>query len=118
MEWAASFPDVNCEKIQSLVSLIQAPSPEHLCFVKTIKQDVVVPRKTTVSIKCRANTGPVEKRIPVLFEPSSEQSWPSGLQMTEELPTMGHPVESKLMSLTPAIMTLHLTNEQFWEHYS
>ncbi|CAB3994835.1 Hypothetical predicted protein, partial [Paramuricea clavata] len=72
MEWAASFPDVNCAKIQSLVSLIQAPSPEHLCFVKTIKQDVVVPRKTTVSIKCRANTGPVEKRIPVLFEPSKE----------------------------------------------
>jgi hypothetical protein len=27
---------------------------------------------------------------------------------------MGHPVESKLMSLTPAIMTLHLANEQFW----
>ena len=90
MEWAASFPDVNCEKIQSLVSLIQAPSPEHLCFVKTIKQDVVVPRKTTVSIKCRANTGPVEKRIPVLFEPSSEQSWQSGLQITEELLTISH----------------------------
>ena len=58
--------------------------------MKTIKHDVVVPRKTTVGIKCRANTGPVEKRIPVFFEPSSEQAWPSSLQITEELLTIPH----------------------------
>ena len=89
-KWAASFPDIRCEKIQSLVNFIQAPSTEQLCFVKTIKQDVVIPQKTTVSVKCRANTGPVEKRIPVLFEPNSEQSWPSGLEISEELLTIPH----------------------------
>ena len=89
-KWAASFPDIRCEKIQSLVNFIQAPSPEQLCFVKTIKQDVVIPQKTTVSVKCRANTGPVEKRIPVLFEPNSEQSWPSGLEISKELLTIPH----------------------------
>ena len=73
-EWAASFPDIHSEKILSLFSFIQTPSPEQLCCVKTIKQDIVIPRKTTISVKCRANTGPVEKTTPVLFEPSSEQS--------------------------------------------
>ena len=87
-EWAASFPDICCEKIKSLVSFIQTPSTEELCFVKTIKQDVTIPRKTTVSVKCRANTGPVENRTPVLFEPNSEQSWPSGLEISEELLTI------------------------------
>ena len=69
-KWTASFPDICREKIQSLVNFIQAPSPEQLCFVKTIKQDVITPQKTTVSVKCCANTGLVEKRIPVLFEQS------------------------------------------------
>ena len=32
----------------------------------------------------------VEKRIPVLFEPNSEQSWPSGLEISEELLTIRH----------------------------
>ena len=71
-EWAASFPDIHFEKVQSLISFIQIPPQEQLCFVKTIKQDMVIPSKTTVSVKCRANTGPVAERIPVLFEPSCE----------------------------------------------
>ena len=70
-EWAA-FPDIHFEKVQSLISFIQTPPQEQLCFVKTIKQDMVIPSKTTVSVKCRANTGPVAERIPVLFEPSCE----------------------------------------------
>ena len=32
----------------------------------------------------------MEKRIPVLFEPNSEQSWPSGLEISEELLTIRH----------------------------
>ena len=87
-EWAASFPDIHGEKILSLFSFIQTPSPEQLCFVKTIKQNIVIPYKTIISVKCRANTGPVEKTTPVLFEPSSEQSWPGGLEISEELLTI------------------------------
>ena len=86
-EWAA-FPDIHFEKVQSLISFIQTPPQEQLCFVKTIKQDMVIPSKTTVSVKCRANTGPVAERIPVLFEPSCEPRWPSGFQISEELVTI------------------------------
>ncbi len=39
-------------------------------------------------MKCHANTGPVEKTTPVLFEQSSEQSWPGGLEISEELRTI------------------------------
>ena len=39
-------------------------------------------------MKCRANTGPVEKTTPVIFEPSTEQSWPGGLEISEELLTI------------------------------
>ena len=84
-EWAASFPDIHGDKVESLVSFIQTPSQEQLCVIKTAKQDVVIPSNTTVRVKCRANTGPVEERIPVLFEPNVEPSWPSGLQISEEL---------------------------------
>ena len=76
------------KKIQSLVNFTQAPSPKQLCSMKTIKKDVVIPSKTTLSVKCRANTGLVEWGMPVLFEPSTEQSWPSGLQIKEELLTI------------------------------
>lgn len=89
-EWAASFPDIHFAKVQSLVSFIQAPSPEQLCLIKTTKHDMVIPSRTTVTVKCRANTGPVAERIPVLFEPSIEPSWPSGLEISEELLTIPH----------------------------
>ena len=52
------------------------------------KKDVMIPSKTTLRVKCRANTGPVQRRIPVLFEPSTEQLWPNGLQIGEELLTI------------------------------
>ena len=120
-EWAASFPDIHFEKVQSLISFIQIPPQEQLCFVKTIKQDMVIPNKMQIQeIICRANTGPVVERIPVLLEPSCEPSWPSGLQISEELVTIpcGSFVEFKSMSLTLVIMTLHSTSEQHWEHCS
>lgn len=103
-DWAVSFPGVCYEKIQSLVNFMQAPSLEQLCAVKTIQKDVVIPSKTTLSVKCRANTEPVEWRMPVLFEPSTEQSWPSGLR-----------IEFKSRYRILAIMILGLTNGQFWE---
>lgn len=47
IEWTASFPGVPYRKIQFVVRFIQTPSPEQLCFVKTIKQDVIIPSNTT-----------------------------------------------------------------------
>ena len=37
---------------------------------------------------CRANTGPVERTTPVLFEPDESNPWPSGLEITETLLTV------------------------------
>ena len=86
---ADSFTNLNPRQLESLVNLIRTPSEEELCDVRTIKQYTIIPSETTVRVKCRANTGPVSERIPVLFEPSDdEQAWPSGLQIHEELTTI------------------------------
>ena len=38
-----------------------------------------------MKIPYRVNTGPVERRIPVLFEPEATAPWPSGLEVAESL---------------------------------
>ena len=45
---------------------------------------------------CRANTGPVERTTPVLFEPDESNPWPSGLEITETLLTVKKGKSSKV----------------------
>ena len=44
-----------------------------LIALRTSKRDAVIPKKQTVSVPCRANTGPVQRKTPILFEPDIEQ---------------------------------------------
>ena len=38
-----------------------------------------------MKISCRVNTGPLEQKVPVLFEPSELEQWPAGLEVPEML---------------------------------
>ena len=42
----------------------------------------------TVRIQCRANTGAIHRRTPVLFEPDEVGQWSSGLTVLESLTTV------------------------------
>ena len=44
-------------------------------------------RKQSVKVNCRVNTGPLDKRTPVLFESDENPTWPSGLQVSNTLLT-------------------------------
>ena len=45
----------------------------------------IVIKSSTVVVSCRANTGPVNKKMPVLFEPNESVQLPEGLEVNETL---------------------------------
>ena len=74
----ATFPTVDSKNIKTLVKLIKTNECSELCLVKTIKHDVLIPQGKTVSVTCGANTrSNAASKLPVLFEPASEQPWPT-----------------------------------------
>ena len=68
--------------MEVLVQFITSEPVKELATVKSRKQDLVVPRRESIIVPCRATVGPVSK-IPVLFELDPNYSWPSGLEMPE-----------------------------------
>ena len=82
----ASFGGCKSESVTNLICVINENDPDDLCSVKTKKQDIVIPKSQTVDVPCRANTGPVNRTIPVLFKPNEcPQLPPAGLSIQEEL---------------------------------
>ena len=72
----AAFPTVNAVNIQALLKSLRRQDSDNL---GTITKDIAILKGTTIDVVCRANTGPVEEQIPVLFEPAEEKQWPDGL---------------------------------------
>ena len=71
--------------IHALINFVQTSKNGILCDLKTTKNDVIIPPKQLVKVVCRANTDGLSKKIPALFQPSEEPSWPSGIKIPETL---------------------------------
>ena len=41
------------------------------------------PKKQSMKISWRENPGPLEQKVPILFEPSETEQWPAGLEVPE-----------------------------------
>ena len=67
---------------------MQSRNQSDLCLIKTMKHDTIIPPRQSQSVTCRANTGPVERTTPVMFEPDESNPWPSGLEISETLLTV------------------------------
>ena len=80
-----SFPETDKTKLDALVNFIQSSSSDAICKVRTGRKDVIIPKSSTVVVSCRANTGPVNKKMPVLFEPNELIQLPEGLEVNETL---------------------------------
>ena len=80
-----SFKSTQPENVHALINFIQIPKQTDLCDVKTSKRDVTIPKKQSMKISCRVNTGPFEHKVPVLFEPIELEQWPAGLKVPEML---------------------------------
>ena len=83
-----SFWNIHENDASQLINFIKTINSDAFCVVKSAKQDVVIPKGTTVPVPCRANTGGVTAAMPVLFEPDKEARWPTGLTVQETLTTV------------------------------
>ena len=71
-----SFHRSRDSDIQALIGIIRATNSDDLCLVKSTKKSHIVPAGQTVLLPCRANTGPVHHKTPVIFEPAELAAWP------------------------------------------
>jgi len=76
------------DKIPALIDLITVNDPDDFCVVKSVKKDIVIPKSHTISVTCRANTGPINRDMPVLFEPDEFVELPAGLVLQDELKSL------------------------------
>ena len=84
---SAFLPVAKQENVEASINFIRTSSPSELCSVKVTKRNVVIPKNETVVVTCSVNTGPVESRLPVLFEPAIDHAspWPPELVIPERL---------------------------------
>ena len=92
----ASFHDLDEIVLLDLIELIQGTKADRLCTIKSSKRDVVIPAKRTIQLNCRANTGPVEEAMPVLFEPDELTPWPQVLAIHETVTAVKRGSTSKI----------------------
>lgn len=92
---SSSFHDTDIHKAEALVNFIQTSNTSELCHIRTGKSNIVIPKDSGIDIPCRANTGPLEQKIPVIFEPHEECQWPSGLELRESVLSL-RPGSSKI----------------------
>ena len=62
-------------------------------------------------IQCRANTGTIHRRTPVLFEPDEVGQWSSGLIVLESLTTVKNGMPQLILSVTVTSNTKHNVNQ-------
>ena len=84
----SSFTDLDTQTASVFVNFIESLNQEELCCIKTTKRDTTIPPKQSLRVTCRANTGPVGRSTPVLFEPDETNPWPNGLEISETLLTV------------------------------
>ncbi|CAB4011313.1 Retrovirus-related Pol poly from transposon [Paramuricea clavata] len=78
-------PIIGFNVIELIVKEANTNEPDDLYQVKCRKTDILIPKNQSIDVPCRANTGPINRTVPVLFEPIDNTELPSGLLLQEEL---------------------------------
>ena len=81
----SSFTDLDNQTASVFVNFIESLSQGEIFCIKTTKHNTTIPPKQSLRVTCRANTGPVGRPTPVLFEPDETNPWPNGLEISETL---------------------------------
>lgn len=84
-ELKGALNGVSTKTVVSIIELIQQDSNEEFCYDKTGRNEVYLTKGKTVTIECRVHTGPVNKAMPVLFEPCDNTTWPEGIKASDTL---------------------------------
>ena len=85
---SASFPGTSSSNLNAFVNFIQTKSVDEICVVKNGKRNINGPSGHTVKVPCRVNTGLIDEKTPVMFEPDVESGFPPGLEVHESLLTL------------------------------
>ena len=85
---SSAFGDLNVESVGALVEFVQGPEEESLCWLRSGKNNVLAPAAQTMMVPCHVCCGPLERRTPVLFEPTPDSTWPADLEVSEQLLTL------------------------------
>ena len=85
---SASFPGTSSSNLNALVNFVQTKSVDENCIVKNGKRNINVPNGYAVKVPCRVNTGLIDEKTPVMFEPDVESGFPPGLEVHESLLTL------------------------------
>ena len=84
----ASFPGTSSSNLNAFVNFIQTKSVDEICVVKNGKRNINVPSGHIVKVPCRVNTGLIDKKTPVMFEPDVESGFPPGPEVHESFLTL------------------------------
>ena len=85
---SASFPGTSSSNLNAFVNFIQTEPVDEICVVKNGKRNINVPSGHTVKVPCGVNTGLIDEKTPVMFEPDVESGFPPGLEVLESLLTL------------------------------
>ena len=93
----SSFNSIGESELKTFINLVPDFGQNDSCTVKTIKKNFVIPAERSLKVPCRVNTGPLLKRVPVMFEPSEIGDLPHGLN-----------VQQTVLSVSPQTSRIHL----------
>ena len=85
---SASFLGTSSSSLNAFVNFIQTKPVDEICVVKNGKRNINVPSGHKVKVPCRVNTGLIDEKTPVMFEPNVESGFPPGLEVHESLLTL------------------------------
>ena len=67
-----SFEGISGSGTEALIDFVQTTDSSKLCSIKSSKRNIRILKGGTVDVTCRANTGPTERQMLVIFEPDEE----------------------------------------------
>ena len=85
---SASFPGTSSSNLNAFVIFIQTKYVDEICVVKNGKRNTNVPSDHTVKVPCGVNTGLIDEKTPVMFEPDVGSGFHPGLEVHESLLTL------------------------------
>ena len=87
-----TFPKLTTKTAEAVLNILQTKDLEKVSSVKLHKFNSVIRKGASISVPCRIANVKLERQLPVLFEPESEELLPRGLELSSQLLTLkrGH----------------------------
>ena len=87
-DFQKGFTGITDEKMNALINFLKTEEPGELARVTTYKSGSLIRAGASISIPCRVENCQVEKRTPVIFEPTVDLSLDDALQIHESILTL------------------------------